>query len=176
MNQPLEDLKTQRNRLKSQLKDTLPGSAEEQALLDQIQTIEDKIQEHPAARRIAPPFKVQPHKPYLKRLLAITSRLELSGIDRKATGQDVETCLNLGAIYTALLTRSTEHPEQEFSSQEGLGVGASMEREGREHRLSALDQANRYARLVLLGEPGSGKSTFVKFVTMCLAGELLFPS
>ncbi|MCP5085804.1 MAG: SUMF1/EgtB/PvdO family nonheme iron enzyme [Rhodobacteraceae bacterium] len=126
---------------------------------------------------------------YLTHVLATTNRVELSGIDRKATGQGADTCLNLGAIYTALLTLSTNSPLEggkggvleEDTPLDGGKLDVLEEDtplppsrgEFRERRLSALDQVNQYNRLVLLGDPGSGKSTFVKFVAMCLSGELL---
>ena len=39
--------------------------------------------------------------------------------------------------------------------------------------LSALEAANHYQNLVILGDPGSGKSTFVNFLALCMAGHLI---
>ncbi len=63
------------------------------------------------------------------------------------------------AVYTALDTTELE--------ADTLTAG---DREPR-RRLSALEQLNRHKHLVLLGDPGSGKSTFVNYVAMCLCGE-----
>ncbi len=102
---------------------------------------------------------------YLTWLLETCSQVFLRGIDKKAASQDAAACLNLSAIYTALLTHGAVHDDK----------GATMMRGEKEpaHRGSAVAQLHQEPRLVLLGDPGSGKSTFVNFVVMCLAGEIL---
>ena len=84
---------------------------------------------------------------YLRRLFHRTSQIYLSGIDRKAAKDEADAYLSLSAIYIALLADDGQS--------------------------SAVEQINRHSRIVILGDPGSGKSTFVNFVAMCLAGELL---
>jgi predicted ATPase len=110
---------------------------------------------------------------YLSTLFETTSRLSLGGVDPKAASE-AEARLNLGAVYTALLTHSAEPEMRQLSLNPRETFPQRMEEALREtRRLSALAQLDRHARLVLLGDPGSGKSTFVNFVTMCLAGEAL---
>lgn len=100
---------------------------------------------------------------YLNHLFESSRQLSLSGIDPNVASR-AETRLHLDGVYTALLTLAPEMHEH-------LERGAMPEKETR--RLSALEQLNRHSRLVLLGDPGSGKSTFVNFVALCLAGEAL---
>jgi formylglycine-generating enzyme required for sulfatase activity len=105
------------------------------------------------------------HRAYLHRLVQQARRLPLAGVDPKSVSDESEE-LQLSAVYTALLTQRSEVDEslQEMPPER-------MEQKGR--RLSALEVLNREPRLVLLGDPGSGKSTFVNFVALCLAGERL---
>lgn len=110
---------------------------------------------------------------YLHWVFGEVCDVSLAGIDRKAVNKDAKTCLNLGSIYTVLLTQKPEFKGRAGSGQtlQGLSEEMFFDRQGR--RLSALAQLNQHARLVLLGDPGSGKSTFVNFVTLCLAGAQL---
>ncbi len=99
---------------------------------------------------------------YLARLFESASALSLAGVDPKAAG-DAHAHLSLSAVYTALLTLATD-------SQERFEGGRNPQA-GEPRRLSALEQLDQHPRLVLLGDPGSGKSTFVNFVALCLAGQ-----
>ena len=101
---------------------------------------------------------------YLNQLFDACSHLSLSGIDPKAASDPKSAGLNLDAVYTALITRTPEENDRI--------PGPSPRDQGRSG-LSALAQLDRHPRLVLLGDPGSGKSTFVNFAGMCLAGEVL---
>ena len=98
---------------------------------------------------------------YLECLFERLKQLNLSGINLSSAGQQ-QRCVSLAEVYTALWTRSAD-----------AGRGDAFAIDGRERLRSALDMLNETPRLVLLGEPGSGKSTFVDFVALCLAGQRL---
>ena len=68
--------------------------------------------------------------------------------------------IRLSAVYTALRTRGGD--------SEDMAVRKSAEVEN----LSALEALDRHRYLVLMGGPGSGKSTFLNFLALCMAGEL----
>lgn len=150
MNQDQQTLQEELKRLKAKRNKVRPGTDDDRELKAQIQKIERELQRRAAFPSPPPPKPAR--DAYLRRVLSISSRLELSGIDRKATDTDADACLNLDAVYTALLTLSSD---QEMRAMD-------REQEERNRRLSALDLVNRHERLVLLGDPGSGKSTFVK--------------
>ncbi len=104
---------------------------------------------------------------YLYHVLEEVGHVALTGVDPKAASE-AETRLNLGAVYTGLRTLTPQEHDQLRGDPAGLEPG------GRERgRLSVVDQLNRRPKLVLLGDPGSGKTTFVNFVAMCMAGQLL---
>jgi formylglycine-generating enzyme required for sulfatase activity len=105
---------------------------------------------------------------YLNHLISKVSQVPLSGIDPKAASDSQgKARLELRAVYTGLRTLTSEECER-LQNRECL-----EEMRGERRRLSALAQLDRHDRLVLLGDPGSGKSTFVNFVALCLAGEIL---
>ena len=83
-------------------------------------------------------------------------------------GGDARNPVRLGAVYTALMTGRRDEPEAGADER----LGASMRTEPAP-RLSAVAVLDLERRLVLLGGPGSGKSTFINYVAQCMAGELL---
>jgi formylglycine-generating enzyme required for sulfatase activity len=99
---------------------------------------------------------------YLARIVTQADRLPL------LTGETGKAQVRLSAVYTALLTR---RGESDLAGEQAKAEPVRAERETR--RLSALEVLNAERRLVLLGGPGSGKSAFVNFVALSMAGELL---
>ena len=106
---------------------------------------------------------------YLYRLVRDTSSIPLAGVDPGArTEADVH--LRLEGIYTALRTREGRPGDEERKLRPEHRPEVSDRPPG-----SALEWLDAEARLVLLGDPGGGKSTFVNFVAHCLARQRLEP-
>ena len=103
---------------------------------------------------------------YLTRLFERVCQTDLSSLDRSGGGEQRSDCPNLSEIYTALLTTETVREKNPKKKE-------VWERDEIERQKSALETLNDHQHLVLLGEPGSGKSTFVNFVALCLAGDVL---
>lgn len=100
---------------------------------------------------------------YLARILTQADQLPLF------VGDTANAQVRLSSVYTALLTQRSE--VETTMDRAVPRVGASPDHGAR--RLSALDVLNAERKLVLLGGRGSGKSTFVNFVALSMAGELL---
>jgi len=107
---------------------------------------------------------------YLREVWDACIRLKLTTIDIKtATGSWEAAELDLHAVFTDL-------DVQEMPASKGIVALRKSRRpsplsEEAERRFPTMAALSRYSRLVLLGDPGSGKSTLVNFVSLCLAGE-----
>jgi formylglycine-generating enzyme required for sulfatase activity len=135
-------------------------------LEQQIATMQAQLAKLTTVGGVSPPLEhVSRQVSYLSHLLDRCQVIPLSGIDPKVADKSSEP-LQLQAIYTALMTLSSDQVVR-------LGGSETDLREQDNRRLSALTMLDRSPRLVLMGDPGSGKSTFVNFVTMCMAGALL---
>ncbi len=105
---------------------------------------------------------------YLKRTMQDCAGLEWLRLVRKQDENAVS--LGLDAVYTALLTTSIAQDEKPQISDQDFDLDAMLS-DKTAKRLSALDVLNRNNRLVLTGDPGGGKSAFVNYLGLCLAGE-----
>lgn len=134
---------------------------------------------------VADEHSVYLRRAYLNHLYERVSRLEFSGAELQAE-QGGRATFTLDQVYTALLTEEVASAEgvvsEDFNFEgtivftEEDDLSTLRQRAGRirtPRARSAVEQINRHRCLVLLGAPGSGKSSFVNFVTLCLAGELL---
>jgi formylglycine-generating enzyme required for sulfatase activity len=85
----------------------------------------------------------------------------LTGVDPKSIREETRRDLDLAAVYTALMTQRRDSADER-----------SLHSYHEPWQLSALAVLNIEPHLALLGDPGSGKSTFINFVALCMAGEL----
>lgn len=104
---------------------------------------------------------------YLQRLFHRVDTIFLSQATMEEQGNKR---LSLEMLYTAHLTQSLT---TDISPHAMQGTRTDDEQANSVRRLTALESINRHKELVLLGAPGSGKSTFLKFIALCMAGELL---
>ena len=98
--------------------------------------------------------------------------LRLAGIGEEAGDAEAGTPMTLEQVYVGLDTRSTK-PRKESDDK----AAESLDWRGDQSSLSAVDalcQAPE-GHMVLLGQPGSGKSTFARHLALRLAQACLNP-
>lgn len=105
---------------------------------------------------------------YLRGASAQCAHLQMTTIDRKVMTRQEVAELDLAAVFTDLDVYAVDEQQpRDLEEQAALARGEV------ERRRPAVEALCRYPRLTLLGDPGSGKSTLVDFITLCLAGACL---
>lgn len=99
---------------------------------------------------------------YLARILVTANRVSLGQLDLELNNPDGGIPeIRLDTIYVPLDTTST---------QPAVGGKPDVR-----VPVPVLDAAIRHRHLMVLGDPGSGKSTFLNYLTLCLASARLHP-
>jgi formylglycine-generating enzyme required for sulfatase activity/energy-coupling factor transporter ATP-binding protein EcfA2 len=114
---------------------------------------------------------------YLRRLQTVCNMLQLQYIDPKSFESEKvrQRVMALADVYTTLDTTAQVRVEAEGEKEKRRRQREPTDRETETRPLTALEAAAGEQQMVLLGDPGSGKSTFVKHLALCLAGEILEP-
>ena len=94
---------------------------------------------------------------------------------------DMEQPIALGTIYTQVNVLEKLTANQRLSSSELLGNLDEIKDfdrfclgQVRQEKISGLEAVTRHQALMVLGRPGAGKTTFLKYLTItCLDGEFL---
>ncbi|MBU2550774.1 MAG: metallophosphoesterase, partial [Proteobacteria bacterium] len=132
----------------------------------------------PRGRKETRPVEVNPallEDAYLRHVVQCCKSLPLGTIDPRAMEQTRQQNMDLAPLYVSLNT--TTRVVEDDENPEGRGKrrqpAERMSRDREPRLLGALEAAGLERRMVLLGGPGSGKSTFVNYLALCLAGERL---
>ena len=101
---------------------------------------------------------------YLKSIVSSYSNLPLRGVDLGSSDPTGEQArLDLAQVYIDLDTKGQVKAKKRPSQPD----------EGKTRPLRALEAAAGNQSLVILGDPGSGKSTFLSHLAVCLAAHAL---
>ena len=105
----------------------------------------------------------------------VSNLLPLTFINPRVVDQVHQQTLDLLPLYVALNTRTlVPVDEKQLKAEKWGGRPSAIAASDKPVRpLSALEVAARERLMVLLGDPGSGKSTFTNYLALCLAGGRL---
>ncbi|WP_089936070.1 NACHT domain-containing protein [Candidatus Entotheonella palauensis] len=112
---------------------------------------------------------------YRRVLMESCRHLTLRGLDMAESDvSDAPRRLDLHQIYVDLLT-ATPVPVRRRGQRQRERPAMLLEDVSESQPLRALEAVVRDRQVVLLGEPGSGKSTFLTYVAFCLAAHAIAP-
>lgn len=124
---------------------------------------------HVAAPALPPP-QVEARRQYLTRLCRYCQALPLAALGaEEGSGQDI----TLDQVYVALDTTTQVEQFEATQQRKHRDRQWHLRQQKATDRLTALDVAEHVPRLVLLGAPGAGKSTFVRKILAWLAAAHL---
>lgn len=118
-----------------------------------------------------PEYSMKDALPYLRWLrTSVIQNTLLSLIDPKLQNRPAANSrITIDQIYTPLMIRN---PFAEDAGSLFQGNGSAMPaKDG--SPVSVLETVNNNKKIVLLGDPGSGKSTFVNYLTLCMCGHYI---
>jgi formylglycine-generating enzyme required for sulfatase activity len=121
------------------------------------------------------PTDPAPLRAYFEYLDRTSRDIRLSGIDQHAGDPSQARRLQLSEVYVNLETGlMREMTKAERAAAKRAGVLSSRrpalpDDPAAQVAVSALEAAAQRSRLVLTGQPGSGKTTFIRYLCLCLA-------